>query len=461
MKTVLRWGAALLAGGCLWASYQFYYTDNLTSINPTNWSQNGSLSAGSNGATGNGSLVSTVAAPDGNDYDVRMTIHTANQGACSGSYSVYVRSTADTTTSYALTVNSAYNGTLQLVKKVPNSSTVLAGYPYYCADGMTMRLLVRGSALTTWFGPYTGGTYTDPSPIATGQPGVGISSSGAITGVELGPIDHVAPPPISQSAVSSSASPYSVDLWWPVGSDDPNGIGLAFYSVVRNNVWLGDSTVPNWMDETVTPGSNVTYTLYAYDQHGNYSTATNVSVTVPPTTQPDQRRVGVRPTGAYWGAAGEQIDLLSGNLNFSVPLIQAMGRGGWSVTFALSYNSQMWRQDSNAAVSPGVELLGADLGLGLGWKLQAGSIRPVWYNGSVHHFVYTDSSGAEYILDQNNNGVWTSLQGTYVAFDANANVLHFPDGSFWQMTVQSGAVEQDAGTLYPSVMEDTNGNFLS
>ena len=116
----------------------------------------------------------------------------------------------------------------------------------------------------------------------------------------------------------------------------------------------------------------------------------------------------------------------------------------------------MWRQDSG-----GVWLLGEDVGLGLGWKLQAGSILPMWYNGSQLYYLYTDSTGAQYVLDQNNgNNVWSSLQGVYVWFDANADVLHFPDGSFWNMTVQSASVEQDAGTLYPSQMEDSNGNFI-
>ena len=47
------------------------------------------------------------------------------------------------------------------------------------------------------------------------------------------------------------------------------------------------------------------------------------------------RRVGVRPTGAFWGAAGEQIDLLSGTPEFALPLIKAQSRGGWSATFML------------------------------------------------------------------------------------------------------------------------------
>ena len=158
-------------------------------------------------------------------------------------------------------------------------------------------------------------------------PGAGISSGGSIANLQLGPADYVVPPAIGPSNVSFTASPHSVDLWWPIGADDPNGIGLANYVVYANGNWLASPAIPNWVDDTETPGAVVTYALYAVDQHDNYSPPTTINVTVPPTTQPDQRRIGVRPTGAYWGAAGEQIDLLSGNLNFSVPLFQAMGRG--------------------------------------------------------------------------------------------------------------------------------------
>ena len=102
------------------------------------------------------------------------------------------------------------------------------------------------------------------------------------------------------------------------------------------------------------------------------------------------RRIGVRPTGSYWGASGEQIDVESGNLNFSVPLLKAQSRGGWGVSFGLSYNSQMWRRDAAGHVWK----LGGDVGYGLGWKLQAGSVRPVWNDtGSVSHYVFGDSTG--------------------------------------------------------------------
>jgi hypothetical protein len=59
-----------------------------------------------------------------------------------------------------------------------------------------------------------------------------------------------------------------------------------------------------------------------------------------------------------------------------------------------------------------------------------------------------------------NNNVWTSLEGVYVSYDATANRLYSTDGSFWYMGCQSSGGEQDAGTLYPTQIEDTNGNQI-
>jgi hypothetical protein len=170
----------------------------------------------------------------------------------------------------------------------------------------------------------------------------------------------------------------------------------------------------------------------------------------------DPRRVGVRALGAYWGASGENIDTASGNLNFSTPLIKPFSRGSWSITFMLNYNSQMWRNSSG-----GTWLAGEDTGYGMGWKLQAGSLTPVWASPAVlDHYIFTDATGAEYSLSVKTGNVWTSQEGVYISYDANANKLYSPDGSFWLMGSQSSSGEQDYGTLYPTLIEDTNGNQI-
>ncbi|MBL8233761.1 MAG: hypothetical protein JNL98_35010 [Bryobacterales bacterium] len=182
-----------------------------------------------------------------------------------------------------------------------------------------------------------------------------------------------------------------------------------------------------------------------------------MSVTTPLAGAMDARRVGVRADGSYWGTAGEQIDVRSGNLNITLPLLRAEGRGGWGVGFNLSYNSQNWRKDTAAIFK-----LGVDVGYGFGWRLMAGSIVPVYSNSTtVSHYVFTDSTGAEYQLNVNNGGVWTSRESVYVKYDANQAKLLFPDGSAWEMNSVSAASEDDAGTRYPTRMEDTNGNYVN
>ena len=156
---------------------------------------------------------------------------------------------------------------------------------------------------------------------------------------------------------------------------------------------------------------------------GSYGNGyTMISYTVAPAPTADPRRTGVTSTGSYWGGAGEQIDLHSGNLNFTLPLIKLVSRG-WGVTFALSYNSQIWKQNGTAS-----SMLATDVGYGLGWTLQGGFARarrlPITPSGDA-------ATGATYLLDQGTFPVRTpQKQGAYVSYDVNANTLYFPDGSF-------------------------------
>jgi hypothetical protein len=207
----------------------------------------------------------------------------------------------------------------------------------------------------------------------------------------------------------------------------------------------------------VSAGTPYTYAIVARDYHLNDSPQTTFGVTTAPAGTIDPRRVGVRPIGAYWGAEGEQLDMLSENLSFSLPLVTAMNRNGGSVGFRLSYNSQNWRKDASATWK-----LGRDVGYGFGWRLMAGSITPSWEGAfDIHHYTFTDSTGAEYRLDtpitSPMGSVWVSKEGVYVTYNPTTNRLYFPDGSFWVMGCLSAGGEQDAGTRYPTVMEDSNG----
>ena len=164
-------------------------------------------------------------------------------------------------------------------------------------------------------------------------------------------------------------------MQWQGAADDTNGIGIWGYQMYRNGTYMGLKRDSTFVDDTLQPSTAYNYSFYTLDWHGNYSGPTAVSITTPPLYQGDQWRTGVRSNGNYWGSMGEQIDLLSGNLNYTMPMVSAKSRSG-GASFSLTYNSQQWRKDS-ATWKHGV-----DSGYGWGWKFQAGSLTPM-YNDSL------------------------------------------------------------------------------
>jgi hypothetical protein len=452
--------------------YLYYYTDPMTSINASAWTQNGTLTAGAGGLTSadanGGSLISRVAVPDGtSDYEVAMTLNLASSG---GSYIAYVKASPDarlgpvtTGTFYAMelanpTVTAtACTSTLNIWKSINGSLTLLAQTTVRCHNGMVLRAIGRTGTTSILVDNVFYG-WTPDTSLTSGQAGVGVRGApagNAVSLVRLGPIDRTPPSSVSAQTVKSSVFSNSVQLQWQTPPDDPNGTGVIRFDAVPSSGIPNGYSSPEIIDTAVSPSTTYNYPIYAIDAHFNYASPTSITVTTPPAGAVDPRRVGVRPTGSYWGGMGENIDLLSGNLNFTLPLLQAQGRGGWKLPINLTYNSQNWRQD------PATWNLGADVGYGYGWKLLAGSLTPYW-GGYFYarYYIFTDASGAEYRLDVYNNGVWTSKDSIYVSYDSNTNRLYFNDGSFWVMGCTSAGTEQDAGTMYPTLLQDSNGNQI-
>ena len=462
----------LASAAAAFGQYAYDYTGPVTSSSVT---QNGAVDSWSPVAQFNtgGSLIwtPTVTGVNPDNYEVNTTVALAPGG---GTYVHYLRATSNAllypggcTGSFyavALTVPGTYTyggaaGAMNFYGCTAGSLWWFGSASPAVLNGSTLRTVVFGTWLWVFIDDQFAAGEVLPGAF-TGQPGIGgygmTSSSSGFSRLSIGHHDVVAPFPVSATGIRSSVLPNQVSLSWQAPQDDAIGIGVFGYNIFRNGVYLwGIYPTATFTDSTVAPGTTYTYTLEAVDFHDNSSAPTSFTVTTPPATSVDPRRTGVFTTGAYWGGGGEQIDMLSGNLNFSLPLVSPQGRPGWKVPVGLSYNSQNWRQDSATDWE-----LGTDVGYGYGWSLQIGSITPyytAWPYG-VDHYVFTDGTGAQYRLDQNSGNVWSSLQGIYIWFDANTDTLHFKNGRFWLMGAVSSGAEQDAGTMYPTVIEDTAGN---
>ena len=369
--------------------------------------------------------------------------HCALDGNCSAYWAFYERTSGGT--------NYISNGSI----------------PYW--QGMNVRVVTYGTTLAVMANDQF---FTLPITLTGGYPGVGAYANpgGAVGSVQIGPRCLTAPNPISTSTVNTSAYPSDVSLTFVPAVQPPDvaTIGLAQWAVARNGTFYGFFPgAADFSDPNVVPNTGYSYGFAPISFHGvigAYSSA--IPVTTPSPLNVDPVRVGVKPLGSYWGSAPESIDMASGNLNLTIPLLRPQGRGGWSVPIALTYNSQLWKSDSS-----GLQNLGQDVGYGYGWKLLAGSLTPFWNRAAlvIDHYLYVDATGGQYRLYQTTPGnIWVShlypesqgLSGEsiYVYYDSNTDMLHFRDGSSWLMGCVSSGEEQDAGTLYPTILEDRNGN---
>jgi hypothetical protein len=366
--------AAPLFSAPAWAAYQYYFTDQLTTVDTAKWSTAGQVTPGSAGLatpdTNGGSLISRVPIPDGSaEAEVRMTVTLTTSG---GSYTEFLQATPDARTgsngsgSYIafemqnpqFDASGHCAATFVLLQSSAGTATLLASFQHACRNGMTLRLAIRGGQVLVWPDESTPMPFTGVTA-APGQPGIGsyaTPAGNAISQVQFGPIDRVVPSPIDQQKLTLTVFRKHVDLQWPAAADDANGSGLAGYQIYRDGLYLAQSQATQFSDETVASGGQYGYTIYSVDQHANQSAGVTANVSVPvPVLKPtpplpfrmqplsliktrsrlmrpdvvynnqpmadsggglDPRRVGVRALGTYWGGAGEQIDTVSGNVNF-------------------------------------------------------------------------------------------------------------------------------------------------
>ena len=369
---------------------------------PTNgWTTNGSLATSTGNllyANGSGSLIFSnpivpwdTAQSSRYEYEINTGI-TLNPTSPGGSYIHYIygslnaeqtssgQTPAGTGTYHAVelsnpTFDDVGNCTAVLISWEKTSATappsVQGSASVPCGPTVVMRTVVftdvGAGTLKVW-------TFLDNilysfgTTAAPGQPGIGMIGNTSLSGfssVGIAPRSIWAPAPIgpalpanqNPTTVNTSVFPNQVNLHWQQ-PQDVTGVGVA-QRILTRSLSGGGGYETGWAplssdfsDSSAQPGQNYIYAESDRSFHGIWSPQTNIYVTTPPSGAVDPRRTGVRATGSYWGGMGESIDTLSGNLNFTLPLVKAMGRNGWAVPIGLAYNSQNWRQDTQTDVVP-------------------------------------------------------------------------------------------------------------
>ncbi|MBK9171352.1 MAG: fibronectin type III domain-containing protein [Bryobacterales bacterium] len=247
------------------------------------------------------------------------------------------------------------SGTLAAYRKDGGGLWLLGSTVAMCGEEMTMRSFTLNQGGTVHLIVYINDQYSlhvTTSSMPGGKPGVavgGVWGTARMHMARLGPKDRIAPNAVGAGNMYTGEFPTQIDLQWTPPPDDVNGIGTWSYKIYRDGVEVGHTSEPFFSFQGLSPGVTYQLNVVPIDWHHNWGGGSLILRTTPVTPFSPQfktlpARSGIRPTGAYWGAGGEQIDMLSGNLNFTLPIVTAQARGGWSKTFALSYNSQVWRK---------------------------------------------------------------------------------------------------------------------
>ncbi len=214
----------------LFGQYQYYQSDTLTSINTTNWWNNGNPSFTSQGlsAQGNAALLSNLAVPDGsNDYEVKTTVAFGDNSQGDLVAVAYLRVQGNPLEENAIQYYS--------VETDVSSSTGSCSYSLYkhytdsggphtiffaqgggaCHNGSVLRsVVVTLSNIDSIFQIYIDdqlvGSIFDVTGVTYGAPGLGIKNGclsgcgGLISRVDIGPRDRIAPNAVNPATIGTS-----------------------------------------------------------------------------------------------------------------------------------------------------------------------------------------------------------------------------------------------------------------
>ncbi|HKG45448.1 MAG TPA: S8 family serine peptidase [Pyrinomonadaceae bacterium] len=233
-------------------------------------------------------------------------------------------------------------------------------------------------------------------------------------------------------ALGTSNTDYVTDLYWAYYQHAPDG-NLSYWvgqvssvgrEAVRNS--FATSSEFSTFVATIDVGSYPTTT-------GNFSTARNDIVN-------------------RTGAGGE--DLLSGNVNFGIPILSLPGRAGLNLGLTLSYNSRVWSK-ANSTVA-----YDSDRGFPApGFRLGFPVVQPRFYNSNTataSYLLITPAGNHVELRRVASSNVYESADASYTQLTDNTSSLLVRTTDGTQMTYTFSN-----GQWVCTQIKDRNGNYLT
>jgi chitodextrinase len=158
---------------------------------------------------------------------------------------------------------------------VPSSSSVVLSWqPSTDNVGVVGYYISRNGVRIQTTNPITGTSYTD-SGLNPGQnytytvsaydASQNVSNAAPI---QVTTIYDITPPSVPTRVVATAISPSEIDLAWQSSTDN---IAVSGYNIYRNGAQIGTASTNSYDDTGLSPQTNYTYNISAYDEVGNNS----------------------------------------------------------------------------------------------------------------------------------------------------------------------------------------------
>jgi chitodextrinase len=252
------------------------------------------------------------------------------------------------------TSNPPTPGTLRFARSIQGGNSPVSGDNLVFS--VTFRAIGIGSANVDLSSSSVALASTDSSNVLT------IRNGSVIT------ISDVTPPSVPGSLSSPTKSLSSINLSWTGSTDN---VGVTGYKIYRGGTQVGTSASLSYIDSNLSPNSNYTYTVAAYDAAGNTSPQSSALVvtTLPDTTPPSS------PTGLAasnrtltainltWAAATDNVGVTGYRIYRGNVLLRTIGATTYysdsSLTPGTTYSYYVTAIDAagNASPAPGVQTL--------------------------------------------------------------------------------------------------------
>jgi YD repeat-containing protein len=242
---------------------------------------------------------------------------------------------------------------------------------------------------------------------------------------------------LSSEYSASTNTDYVTDLYWAYLQRAPDSSGLSF-----------------WTGEANTYGREAV--RYAFAESGEFSDlVTSVEVGTYPTTSGNFSTSRTDIVNRA-GRGGE--DLLSGNVNFSLPILALPGRAGLDLGLALTYNSRVWSKAGSTS-GPTVAF-DTDRGFPApGFRLGFPVIHSRFYNSAADtasYLLITPGGNHIELRRVGSSSVYESVDSSYIQLTDNGSslVAKTTDGTQMSYSVSNGQ-------WVCTQIKDRNGNYIT